>query len=153
MSYEVNWDDHNEEGFSVIPKGDYSLFIRDGEEKFTKTQGDVMWIFEFEIIDNAEHDGKKIWAMFVHNKGGFGNLKKLYSVCGYDVKGQPLAQINLDDLIGQKVNAEVIIEEYNGKERNKIPYAAFSEYRKTTVQKKTSKPAESTLIEEDEIPF
>lgn len=145
MGYNTNWDDVQDNDFPVVPEGTYSLFIVDMTETFTKT-GDVMWKCQFEIIDNEQYAGVKIFTNFIHNTGGMGKLKKLYSACSMlDVI--PLLNIDVSDLIGQKVKAEVFIgKEYQGKKRNEIPYAGFSEYEGTADQT-------TQEVNKDEIPF
>ena len=74
-------------------------------------------------IEEGEFAGKKLFTQLVFNDGGYGNIKKLYSA----IFGNKLPKnCETTDLIDEKVAADVIITEYNGKKYSNIAYAGFS---------------------------
>lgn len=124
----VNWNAVEDQDFSPIPEGRYQAQIetvrttqKDSDELLVTRNGDEMWSVKFNIL-GPKYAGRKIFTNLIFNEGGYGNIKKLYSA----IFGTKLPK-NCDptDLLDEKVDIEVTITEYNGKQGNSIPYAGY----------------------------
>ena len=124
----VNWNAVEDQDFSPIPEGRYQAQIesvrtiqKDSDELLVTRNGDEMWSVKFNIL-GPKYAGRKIFTNLIFNDGGYGNIKKLYST----IFGTKLPK-NCDptDIIDEKVDIDVVITEYNGKQTNSIPYAGY----------------------------
>ena len=117
----IDWNNVSDEGFIFIPEGTYPAQIIEVTESETKNKDD-MWKLKFKII-SGEYAGKTVLSQLVFNDGGYGNIKKLYSV----IYGSKLPKnCQTSDILEEKVNIDVVHNEYNGKTYANIAYAGFS---------------------------
>ena len=117
----VNWNDVEEKTFTLIPEGNYVVKIESVEVKETKDK-DEMWKVKFNI-EEGDFKGQKIFTNLVFNDGGYGNIKKLYSV----IFGTKLPKnCETTDIIDEKVVVDVVHTEYNGKTYANVAYAGFA---------------------------
>lgn len=124
----INWNEVEEQDFSPIAEGRYTVEIesvrdkkKDSEELLTTKNGDEMWSLKLKVV-GPKYAGRYLFTNLIFNDGGYGNIKKLYSA----IFGTKLPKnCDTSDIEGEKVDVDVIITEYNGKQQNSIPYAGF----------------------------
>jgi len=149
----VNFSKVSDNEFQPIPEGSYHCVIEDVKDGTTKDGKSRMWSVRFKIL-TGDYADKCLFTNLVHNDGGLGNLKKLYSVLGYDVNADVDRQLEVDDILGRQLEVITEHQEYNGKIQNRIPYAGFEAV--SSPIKETEDTAESNddeVIGEDELPF
>lgn len=125
----VNWNAvEDQQDFSPIPEGRYQVQIesvrdtkKDSNELLVTKNGDEMWSVKLNVL-GPKYAGRKIFTNLIFNEGGFGNIKKLYSV----IFGTKLPKnCEPSDILDEKIEVDVEITEYNGKQQNSVPYGAF----------------------------
>jgi hypothetical protein len=143
----VNFANVPDNEFLPIPEGDYVCVIDTVKDTKTKDGKTRMWNTKFKILQGS-HAGKFLFTNFVHNEGGFGNLKKLYSVLGYDVTQNIDMELNTEDILNRHCVVITELREYNGKMQNSIPYAGFE-----AVDASVGAPANDTETVDDDLPY
>lgn len=117
----INWEAVEEKQFTLVPEGTYEAQITEVTET-TTSKGDDMWKLKF-VICNGDYKGQQIFSQLVFNDGGYGNIKKLYSA----IFGTKLPKVcEPSDISQEKVNIDVVHNEYNGKTYANVAYAGFS---------------------------
>ena len=117
----VNWNDVEEKTFTLIPEGKYVVKIESVEIKETKNS-DEMWKVKLNI-EEGDFKDQKIFTNLIFNDGGYGNIKKLYSV----IFGTKLPKnCETTDIIDEKVIVDVVHTEYNDKTYANVAYAGFT---------------------------
>ena len=117
----IDWNNVSDESFILIPEGTYPAQIIEVTEAQTKNNDD-MWKLKFKIT-SGEHASKTVLSQLVFNDGGYGNIKKLYRV----IYGSKLPKnCQTSDILDEKVNIDVVHNEYNGKTYANVAYAGFS---------------------------
>lgn len=117
--------------FEPVPKGPYALVIESVGEKATK-DGVPMANVQLAVIDNPKYKGRKVWLNVIfwqNGEPGTGYTLHFLKCIGQPHKGN--FDINTEKWIGKKVKSYLTIEEYKGKENNKIsqlmPYDASND--------------------------
>lgn len=124
----INWNDVGGQDFSPIEEGRYTVEIesvrdtkKDSTEPLLTKNGDEMWSVKMKVV-GPKYVGRYLFTNLIFNDGGYGNIKKLYSA----IFGAKLPKnCNTSDIEGEKVDVDVIITEYMGRQQNSIPYAGF----------------------------
>lgn len=140
----VNFSQVSDNEFPLIPEGSYHCVIEDVKDGTTKDGKSRMWSVRFKIL-TGDYADKCLFTNLVHNDGGLGNLKKLYSVLGYDVNADVDRQLEVDDILGRQLEVITEHQEYNGKMQNKVPYAGYEAVAEILEK--------DEVISEDELPF
>lgn len=116
----IDWKNVTENEFVLLPEGDYTVVIESVEIKQT-TKQDEMWRLKMNITE-GQFAGQKIFTNLIFNEGGYGNIKKLYSV----IFGSKLPKnCETSDIIDEKITVSVVHTEYNGKTYANVAYAGF----------------------------
>lgn len=107
-------------GFTPAPEGNYTLMIKEVEEKTTKKGNNmVSCICE---IDTGEHIGKKIWHNVTFlDKGAKGAGMAIHFLKTINEPWEGEFDVNPNDWIGKTFNAHLIIEkDLKGRDRNVV---------------------------------
>src|SRR5690554_1480112 len=85
------------EGYPLAPPGDFSLRVVHLEQK-TSSKQQPMIVVTFEIDDEGEHYGKKVWNNYSLLPQSLGRLKSLSVACGAQL-GRFIASEHLGQVI------------------------------------------------------
>lgn len=107
--------------FSSVPsreplaEGVYHLSISKVEEKQSST-GNPMITVEYDVLDvEGQH---KLWDNYVLIDKCLWKLKELFDAIGIDTSS--IVDMDIQELVGQEVQAKVIQELYNGEAQNRV---------------------------------
>lgn len=113
--------------FSSVPsrepleEGKYILTIAEAEEKISST-GNPMISITYDVnstFDGVEVPGqRKLWDNYSLVEKALFKIKELLEALGYDTS--ELVTMDVTDMVGGQVVAQVIQETYNGEIRNRI---------------------------------
>lgn len=104
--------------FEPMPAGDYTLEIEKVESKVSKA-GNNMLNITYVTVDEGEHKGNKVFDLYVLTEKALWKLKDLFTAIGFDTDG--LVDFDPEDLVGQTILANVIVEQNDGYDpQNKI---------------------------------
>ena len=160
-------DDHEE--FGVLPEGEYLCEVEACEEKTGKTSGEPYWNLKMAVIE-GEHENRIIFDKLFFTEGALKRTKLVFKRLGVDVSGEQ--NYEEEELVGRQAYVTAAIEQYEGKDKNVVPFAGYRSIEddeedadepkketkkpsgKKTTGKKTSKPKPKPepIDEEDDIP-
>jgi hypothetical protein len=113
--------------FKPFPAGEYLLGITDLKLGTTVTSGRKKLDLEL-TVDEGEYVGRKMWytlTLIPKGEDGHGFTVQCLQAFGLLAKGETSIHLNRDDFKGRTARANVIIETYEGKSRNKIATAGW----------------------------
>lgn len=129
----LNLDFSSVKGFDPIPESENYVFkIEKVEEKAAKTSGSPMLNLTVEVIADefdGEYVGRKVFENYVLTEKCLWKLKQLLAAIGIDASGA--VDLDTQELLGKTFTGSIIIQEYNGNEKNSIKNhkAAPSEFQ------------------------
>ena len=100
------------ENFQLLPDGTYEFQITDTEERKTKA-GDPMVNVECEVINNAEHNGRRVFtnvSFLPKDKPGSGMATHFLKCINMPWEGS--IEVNHENWIGEKFKAMVSSRSY-----------------------------------------
>ena len=98
-----------------LEEGVYQLQIAGVEEKQSST-GNPMLAVEFDVV--GVEGNRKLWDNYVLIDKCLFKVKELFDAIGVDTS--EIVEMDVQELVGQEVQAKVIQEEYNGDTVNRI---------------------------------
>lgn len=113
--YMLNLDFSNVPSREALEEGVYTLQISKAEETVSST-GNPMLKLEFDVM--GVEGNRKLWDNFVLIDKCLFKLQELFKALGLDTDG--IVEMDVQELVGQQVQAKVIQEEYNGDTVNRI---------------------------------
>ncbi len=133
-----------------VDPGDYQVEVIDAIETVSKTGHEMI---ELKLKTSA---GSYLYDFLVFIPNAFWKIDSFRAATGEEVMPEDDVEITADDLIGRTGTTRLIVEEYNGKKRNKV--AAWLTQR--TGSKPAATPAATPPTkpqpqsdEDDNIPF
>jgi hypothetical protein len=133
-----------------VDPGDYQVEVIDAIETVSKTGHEMI---ELKLRTSA---GSYLYDFLVFIPNAFWKIDSFRAATGEEVTPEDDVEITADDLIGRTGTTRLIVEEYNGKKRNKV--AAWLTQR--TGSKPAATPAATPPTkpqpqsdEDDNIPF
>lgn len=143
--------------YEVYPEGSYVLKVRDWEKTEAKT-GTIQIRMHFTILQPKEYANKAFTDHFALTESALWRLGNFVDMCMINldslnkmVVGSPAFQQVLNALRGQKVGASIIMDHFNGKERNKTEeYIAVEKQRKDVVTEEVPEFLKKAGAAEDE---
>ena len=90
------------EGFPLAPAGDFALTLVNLEQK-PSSKNQPMLVATFEIADEGEHKGKKVWNNYSLQEQSRGRLKSLSVACG-----ARLDKFIASEHVGQTIRATIV---------------------------------------------
>lgn len=98
-----------------VSAGDYTVEILNAEESISKQGNDLI-----ELKLKIEPSGAICFDNLVFTPNAFWKIDAFRAATGEKVVPDEEVNIECDDLIGRTGRARLIVEEYNGRKRNKI---------------------------------
>jgi hypothetical protein len=98
-----------------VPAGDYTVEILNAEESVSK-QGNEM----IELKLKIEPSGVICFDNLVFTPNAFWKIDAFRAATGETVVADEEVDIDCDDLIGRTGRARLIVDDYNGRKRNKV---------------------------------
>ena len=105
-------------GSRLLPEGVYQFEVIDIEKKRSDNSGADYLAFELEVTE-GDHKGTKAWDNFSLQPQSLWKLRGFMEAAGLETTDGPM-NINLDDMVGLIISAEVFHEEYKGKTKHRI---------------------------------
>lgn len=102
----------------VIPTGNYEAKVIKVSDNYPTAKGYEQWIIKLEIL-NGNYAGYKIDDFNVFSPGLDSANKGMLKAFGFPVDTEEL-NIEAEELIGKCILVTIIVDNYNGKERNKV---------------------------------
>lgn len=110
----INIDFSNVKSIEPLEEGTYLATITKAEETTAKSSGNPMIKVEYEV----EGTNNKLFDNFVLTDNALWKLKELFGALGYE--DEQIVDFDINELIGQQVQLSVIVEEYEGKDVNRV---------------------------------
>lgn len=130
--------------FEILPEGNYNVVVADVQRKTSEKSGNEYWAITFWTEDRA-----KIFDNLVFTDKTLNRVKKMFKNLGLPVDGA--YDYEPADLIGRKMVAAVLIEEYTDRQGTTKQKNTIDVW--TSVPLKDSYLNSTELISENEIPF
>ena len=108
------------EGYTLLPDGDYDLQITNVTEKKSRA-GDPMVNVEFEVINNTDFNGKKIFTNVTFmqaDKPGAGMSTHFLKTIGQPWEGA--IEVDAENWVGERVKAKISTREYTNDKGKKV---------------------------------
>ena len=100
---------------SALPEGMYALSIAKVEETVS-SNGNPMLKVEYDVLD--VEGNRKVWDNYVLIDKTLWKVKELFDAIGIDTS--EIVEIDPQELVGATVRAKLVVEEYNGEDRNRV---------------------------------
>ncbi len=97
------------------PAGDYELEVLNAEETVSQKGHDMI-----ELKLRAEPGGAVFFDHLVFTESSYWKIDAFRAAIGEKIKPDQEIEIHADDLIGRKGRSRLIVEEYQGRKRNKV---------------------------------
>ena len=138
--------------FITVPAGTYLCRIAEVRERLTRSE-DVLWAIRLDVIEGEFVGRLAAWDNLVFSSRGLTRVKRFLDALGLPSDGK--VQLSPDDLVDQKVFAEVRPAEYHAPDgnmtrRNEIPYNGYRAIQVGTSQVGSK---EGVTAEDDPLPF
>lgn len=130
-----------------VDPGDYQVEITDAIETTSKGGHEMI---ELKLKTSA---GSYLYDFLVFIPNAFWKIDSFRAATGEDVAPEEDVEITADDVIGRTGTARLVVEEYNGKKRNKVAAWLTAKPGKTPAPKAAAKPATQATEQDDDIPF
>ena len=106
-----------EEGFELLPKGDYVINLFDVDLKKTKAKDD-MYVLVLKIAE-GEHKGRQLFFNLPVMQQTMWKIKETLEAFGMKVPKGAM-DIDFDEMLGKKATAIIDHQEYQGKDREDV---------------------------------
>jgi hypothetical protein len=127
----------------LLEPGDYTVEVIEAEESIAQSsQND-----KIELKLKIEPSGAIVWDNLVFTPNAFWKIDAFRAATGELVIPDEDVEIIADDLIGRRGRARLIVEEHNGKKRNKV--GAWL----VPTPKTGASPTNTKKDDDDSIPF
>ena len=134
-----------------VEPGDYEIEIIDAVETLSKSGHEMI---ELKLKTSA---GSYLYDFLVFIPNAYWKIDSFRAATGEAVTPDEETEITADDLVGRTGTARLVIEEYNGKKRNKVVAWLTPKPGRTPAKAASvAKPAtqfQPKSIEDDDIPF
>jgi len=112
-------------GFPLLPPGEYDLKITEAQMGTSKKSGFPQAMVNFVVVNGLEHEGKPLKFHYVtfipDGQKGNGMAKTFLKALGQPYKGAEVV-VDSDAWIGKVIHADVGVENYEGKQKNKLGF-------------------------------
>lgn len=106
-------------GGRLLPEGVYQFEVIDIERKVGESSKEPYLAFELAVADDGEFKGTKCWDNFSLQPQSLWKLRGFLDAAGQETVDGPM-DLDLDELVGLVVEAEVFHETYKGKDKHRI---------------------------------
>lgn len=111
-----------------VPPGWYTVVVAKAQDKITKNNDDMIAI-TFEIIDEGEFKGEKVFTNLVFSGEALPGVKHALEAMGVALEDD--VDVEANDLLSRTVKIQTRMGEYQGQKR---PEVAFRGYRSTDIE-------------------
>lgn len=111
----LNLDFSNVPSREPLEEGVYTLVIAKAEETQSST-GNPMLKVEYDVL--GVEGNRKLWDNYVLIDKCLWKVQELFKALGLDTSA--VVELDVQELIGQQVQAKVVQEEYNGDTVNRV---------------------------------
>ena len=127
-------------GSVLLPEGPMLLEVSDISQEVGADSGQPYLAFEFEVVE-GKYEGKKAWDNFSLQPQSLWKLRGFLEAAGQDTE-DGVQDLDLDEIKGLIVTADIVHEDYKGKPKSKIAgyTPAEEEVEKPTPSKAKKKP-------------
>lgn len=111
-----------EQKFEVLPRGNYNVVIENCEFAFSKASGKPMWNIRLSVVD-GDYANRKLFTFLSFSEKALPLTKgQIARVAPELLDGpfDPRAVAEDGRLLGKECVAKVIIEKYQGEEKNRV---------------------------------
>lgn len=98
-----------------VEPGDYTLEVLNAEESVSKQGNELI-----ELKLKVEPSGAILYDNLVFTENAFWKIDAFRAATGEVITPDEEVDVIADDLIGRKGRARLMVEEYNGRKRNKV---------------------------------
>jgi hypothetical protein len=126
-----------------VEAGEYQVEIINAEETVSQRGSDMI-----ELKLRIEPSGAIMFDHLVFTESAFWKIDSFRAATGENVTADQEVEIRADDLIGRTARARLVIEEFNGRKRNKIAAWLLPKPANTTLN-----PGQQPPKNDDNIPF
>jgi hypothetical protein len=133
-----------------VAPGDHQVEVIDAVESFSRSGHEMI---ELKLRTSA---GSYLYDFLVFIPSAFWKIDSFRAATGEIVTPEDDVEITPDDLIGRTGVARLVVEDYNGKKRNKVAAWLTSKPGAKPTTPAQTKPAtqpQPTSTEDDDIPF
>ena len=113
--YMLNLDFSNVPSREPLEEGVYTLSIAKVDETVSST-GNPMLKIEYDVM--GVEGSRKLWDNYVLIDKCLWKVKELFEALGMDTS--MVVELDVQELVGQQVQAKVVQEEYNGDIQNRV---------------------------------
>jgi len=132
-------------GGVVLPEGPIQLEVSDISQEVGQDSGAAYLAFEF-TVSEGQYEGKKVWDNMSLSPKALWKLRGFLEAAEFEVEGG-IQDIDLDELIGLNVTAEISHEMYQGKKKNRV-----TNYINSSAEAEAEEEVEEEAEEEEEKP-
>lgn len=105
-------------GGRILPEGPILLELQDISQEKGQDSGEPYLAFTFAVAE-GKYEGAKVWDNFSLQNKALWKLRGFLEATRVEINGG-LQDIDLDELIGTVVTAEIAHETYQGKKKNRV---------------------------------
>lgn len=129
-----------------VPQGEYTLEVIDAQEALSQRDHEMI-----ELKLKVEPSGAILFDHLVFTPNAFWKIDAFRAAIGQKVVPDEDVELIADDLIGHRGRARLVIEEYQGRKRNKV--AAWLLPAKPSAAPSNSNSTAKGGVADDDIPF
>ena len=126
-----------------VEPGEYTVEVLNAEETVSQKGSDMI-----ELKLRVQPSGATMFDHLVFMETAFWKIDAFRAATGENVAPDQEVEIRADDLIGRTGRARLVVEEFNGRKRNKIAAWLPPKPANTALANATAKPKD-----DDNIPF
>ena len=101
--------------FDCVPAGEYTVEVVNAEETLSQKQHEMI-----ELKLKVEPSGAVVFDHLVFLSNSFWKIDSFRAATGENVTPDEDVEIIADELIGRTGRVRLVVEEYNGRKRNKV---------------------------------
>lgn len=110
-----------------VPAGTYTVRVAEAIEDTSKSGNDMLKL-KLRIVLNNGHDGPALFDYLVLSEGASWKIDQFLAAMGKHPGEGRAVELDPDIMIGWECDAELVVDEYNGKQSNKVSAYIISEY-------------------------
>lgn len=111
-----------------VPPGWYTVVVAKGTDRTTAKNNDDMISLTYEILDEGDYKGEKVFDNLVFTEGALPNVKVALEAMGMELSDD--VDFEASDLVGRTLMIRTKMGEYQGQKR---PEVEFRGYKATEV--------------------
>ncbi len=111
----------------LVSAGTYTVRVIEATEDTSKSGNDMVKL-KLRIVLNSGHDGPALFDYLVLSEGASWKIDQFLGAMGkHPGEGKEIS-LNADEMVGWEGEADLSVEEYNGKKSNKVAAYIVPQY-------------------------